>query len=195
MMTVGLTGGIGSGKSTVARMFQDLGVPVYDSDMEAKRLMNNSESLKTKIIGSLGKASYKNGTLNTHYVAKRVFNDPSLLEALNNLVHPAVKEDFVRWAENFEAPYVIQETALIFENGTQDWYNYVILITAPTDLRISRVTKRDGSVREDVMDRMKHQLDDDEKLPHAHFHIENLDLETTRQKVLKLHESLVVLSK
>ena len=120
MMRVGLTGGIGSGKSTVARMFEALGIPIYDSDMQAKVLMSNSEKLKKAITQLLGKNAYQNGALNREFIAKKVFADSNLLEKLNKIVHPAVKEHFLDWAQEQESEYIIQESALIFENGNED---------------------------------------------------------------------------
>ena len=123
MMIVGLTGGIGSGKSTVAKMFMELGVPVYDSDAEAKKLMATSPEVKSKIIELLGNEAYSNDVLNRSYIANKVFKDPILLEKLNGIVHPAVREHFLKWVKRKETPYVIQETALIFENDAHDKYD------------------------------------------------------------------------
>ncbi|MEO9511332.1 MAG: dephospho-CoA kinase [Flavobacteriaceae bacterium] len=194
MMIVGLTGGIGTGKSTVAGMFQDLGVPVYDSDAEAKHLMHTSVELKSAITKLLGEKSYRGNILNRSFIANQVFENPDKLRALNKIVHPAVKRDFVNWTKNQQAPYVIQETALIFENGSQDQYDHVILITAPTDLRVNRVTIRDGLTKEEVMGRMRNQLEDSQKLGLAHFHIANINLEITREMVVELHQKLIKLA-
>lgn len=191
MMIVGLTGGIGSGKSTVAQMFRDLGVPVYDSDAEAKRLMVHSAELKNAIIALLGKDAYTDGTLDRGYIAEKVFTDPGLLEKLNALVHPAVRMDFTQWAEKQKAPYVIQETALIFENGIQDLYDRILLVTAPLKLRIDRVMDRDGVTEKQILERMEHQLEDDQKENQAHFCIQNIDLKTTRETVEELHQKLL----
>lgn len=187
MMIVGLTGGIGSGKSTVAKMFRDLGVPVYDSDSEAKQLMVTSAKIKDAVTDLLGKGAYQKNVLDRSFVAEKVFNDPELLQKLNAIVHPAVKEHFLEWARGQSAPYVIQETALIFENGSQDQYDRTILVTAPLEMRLERVMKRDGVGPQAVLDRMKNQMDDSEKIDMAHFSIENLDLETTAERVKELH--------
>ena len=194
MKIVGLTGGIGSGKSTVAEMFKELGVPVYDSDFEAKRLMIDSAKLKQQITNLLGNESYMEDNLNRPFIARQVFANPELLQSLNAIVHPAVREDFEFWVLEQDAPYVIQETALIFENGVQDYYDQVILITAPEDLRLQRVAKRDGLAKEDIQQRMDNQMTDDEKMEKAHFIIENIDLDTTLKKVKETHESLVKLA-
>lgn len=191
MMIVGLTGGMGSGKSTVAQMFRDLGVPVYDSDAEAKQLMVNSIELKNAIIALLGENAYADATLDKGYIAEKVFKDPELLEKLNALVHPAVRTDFKQWAAQQKAPYVIQETALIFENGIQDFYDRILLVTAPLKLRIKRVMDRDGVTEKQILERIEHQLGDDEKEDQAHFCIQNIDLKTTRETVEELHQKLL----
>ena len=194
-MIVGLTGGIGSGKSTVGKMFGELGVPVYDSDFEAKQLMVNSKELKEAIVGLLGKNAYIDGKLNRSFIAETVFNDSKVLQKLNTIIHPAVRAHFLEWAENQVTPYVIQETALIFENGHQDRYDYTILVTAPLTIRLQRVMKRDSVQKHGVLDRMKNQLEDDAKIDLANFHIENIDLETTKIKVKELHTKLLELAR
>ncbi|MEM9363303.1 MAG: dephospho-CoA kinase [Bacteroidota bacterium] len=191
MIRVGLTGGIGSGKSTVGKMFTALGIPVYDSDRQAKMLMSHSEKLKKAITQLFGENAYKNGVLNRKYIAGKAFADTKLLEKLNKIVHPAVKEHFLDWAEEQDAQYVIQESALIFENGNEDFYDAVILITAPLENRLKRVTERDGSDANEVMKRIENQMEDGPKVKMAHFHIENIDLKTTQEEVLKVHEALL----
>ncbi|MEX0312881.1 MAG: dephospho-CoA kinase [Allomuricauda sp.] len=190
MIVVGLTGGIGSGKSTVAKMFRELGVPVYDSDVEAKQLMISSKKVKKSIIALLGKKAYTDEDLNRGYIAKKVFPDPELLQRLNKIVHPAVRTHFLEWTKNQKSNYVIQETALIFENGAQDKYDYVLLITAPTELRLQRVMDRDGASKNEVLDRMENQMTDNEKMELADFCIENINLATTQKEVEKLHQKL-----
>jgi len=189
-MLVGLTGGIGSGKSTVAQIFRDLGVPVYDSDKEAKSLMVNSPELKSAIIDLLGDNAYTGKTLNRSYIAELVFKDAGLLQKLNKIVHPAVRQHFLKWANEQSAPYVIQETALIFENGVQDNYSATILVTAPLEMRLKRVMERDGVGKQVVLERMKNQMDDNQKIDLAQFCIENIDLEATKEKVRGLHAKL-----
>ena len=191
MRIVGLTGGIGSGKSTVSKMFMELGVPVYDSDKQAKDLMVHSETLKASIVKLLGKDAYKDGELNRGYIAKQVFENSELLKKLSKIVHPAVREHFLNWTTKQESDYVIQESALIFENGYQDFYDAIILITAPLETRVQRVVQRDGSEAKDVMNRVKNQFEDEHKKDLAHFHLENIDLETTQKKVLEIHKALI----
>lgn len=194
MMLVGLTGGIGSGKSTVAQMFRELDVPVYDSDWEAKKLMSTSLKLRKAIKELLGEEAYQGDVLNRKFIAEKVFKNPGLLKKLNGIVHPAVKEHFLEWAREQSTPYVVQETALIFENGSQDQYDYVILVTAPLDVRLKRVMDRDEVAEQAVLDRMKNQLDDNQKIDLAHFCIENVDMETTKEKVKELHLKLLALA-
>ncbi len=190
-MVVGLTGGIGSGKSTIATMFKELGVPVYNSDERAKHLMNTSKKIKKQLIKLLGKKAFVDDQLNRGYIAKKVFNDVDLLEQLNGIVHPVVRKDFIKWTKKQTTQYVIQETALLFENNAQNLYDSVILITAPEELRIERVLSRDESSREQIIARMNNQLDDKAKLELAKYVIENIDLESTASKVVEVHEAIL----
>nr|WP_299343449.1 dephospho-CoA kinase [Allomuricauda sp.] len=190
MKVVGLTGGIGSGKSTVAKMFRALGVPVYDSDYEAKRLMVDSQKIRERVIDLIGPESYLEGRLNRPFIAKIVFADPDMLRRLNEIVHPVVREDFQHWLTQQNTPYAIQETALIFENGAEENYDAVILVTAPLDFRLERVMARDQVGVDEVLRRVKNQMKDDQKKEKAHFVIENLDLITTEKQVVEIHEKL-----
>ncbi len=190
-MIVGLTGGIGSGKSTVGKLLEDLGVPVYNSDKEAKRLMNTSKVLRRKITQLLGQESYAVGRLNRPFIAEKVFNDKDLLQKLNGIVHPAVRKHFLRWSKRQNYPYVVQETALLFENRMQDNYDKIILVTAPKETRIQRIITRDGGTEQHVLDRMENQLDDAEKLPFADYIIHNIGLQETEVKIKKLNNALL----
>ena len=190
-MIVGLTGGIGSGKSTVAAMFEGFGIPVYNSDEEAKKLMGDSQSIKRKIVTLLGEDSYRNGELDKIYISQLVFKDSQLLQALNAIVHPEVREHFADWAKKQQSEYVIQEAAIIFENGTQESYDYVILVTAPVEKRVKRVVARDSVDPEKVMDRIQNQWDDTRKIALADFVIENSDLEKTMAQVAGIHWKLL----
>lgn len=193
-MRVGLTGGIGSGKSTVANMFRELSVPVYDSDLRAKVLMNESKPLQKDIIALFGELAYLDNELNRPWIAQQVFGNAALLEQLNGLVHPAVREDFIVWSEAQKASYIIQETALIFENEMESYYDQIILVTAPKTVREERVMLRDGVPKEKVQQRMVHQLEDELKLAKSQFIIENITLEDTLKQVRKIHEALLLLS-
>ncbi|TDQ31621.1 dephospho-CoA kinase [Zeaxanthinibacter enoshimensis] len=192
MRIIGLTGGIGSGKSTVASMFRDLGVPVYNSDLRAKELMTESAELRAAVIDLLGPQAYAGSKLNRSYISQKVFNDRDLLEKLNQLVHPAVRKDAGMWARAQQnVPYVLQEAAILIENGSYKDFYAIILVTAPIDTKLERLLKRDGSKQEEILERMKNQWSDAEKIPFADFVIENNELETTRRKVLEIHRKLL----
>ena len=194
MMIVGLTGGIGSGKTTVANFFVELGVPVYNSDQEAKKLMASSKQVKNAIIALLGKKAYSGEKLNKKYISEQIFNNEPLLKKMNEIVHPAVQKHFGAWIKRQRTPYVIQETALIFENSKQDFYDFIILVTAPINKRIERVMARDGATEKDVLDRLKNQLDDAEKIPFSDYVLENNQLSKTRLRVEEIHKALLFVS-
>ena len=191
MKIVGLTGGIGSGKSTVASLFEKKGVPVYYSDDEAKALMVNSPEIIEKIKHAFGEAAFQNKQLNRPYLAGIVFGNEEKLKQLNSIVHPAVKAHFRNWIENQNSNYVIQENPLIFENNSQAEFDYIVLVTAPLEVRIERVINRDGSDREAVLKRIENQLSDEQKRREAHFIIENQNLDETVKQVAEIHKGLL----
>ncbi len=193
-MLIGLTGGIGSGKTTVASMFESLGVPVYNSDDRAKELMNTSEELIPEIIALLGDEAYIDGRLNKSYIALKVFSDKSYLDRLNAIVHPAVREDFHQWAREQTTPYVIQEAAILYENDAYHNFDRMILVTAPKELRLARVMHRDQVPEDNILARMNHQWEDAKKIPLADFVIENLELTHTASQVKNIHEKLSEIS-
>lgn len=191
MKTVGLTGGIGSGKTTVAEMFEKLGVPVYYADKEAKNLMKTSESLKKGIIDLIGENAYKNDDIDRAYIAQIVFRDSAKLNALNALVHPLVESHFRNWLGTLSSGYAIQENALIFENDKQSKYDVVITVTAPLKTRLERVMKRDGVTEKQVLERIKNQLDDDVKIGQADYVINNIDMKNSKDQVLEIHKQIL----
>lgn len=191
MKVVGLTGGIGSGKSTVAGMFKALSIPVYNADMEAKNLMNTSDSLKKGILKLFGEKAYKKGSLNREYIAGIVFKDKEKLKALNELVHPLVRSHFLSWLDMQSAPYVIQENPLIFEKNDQNLFDYVITVTAKKEDKIQRVMDRDGVGESQVLERMDNQLDDSLKIAGSDFVIVNETLQNTRKQVNDIHQQLL----
>lgn len=191
MIVVGLTGGIGSGKSTVAEFFEVLNVPVYNSDKEARKLMKSSKKVKKAIISLLGKEAYKGKKLNKPYISSKIFKDKRLLQKMNTIVHPAVREHFLGWKKKQNAVYVIQETALIFENDAQQFYDKIILVVAPELDRINRVSDRDQIAESDIKKRMESQLMDEDKIPLAHYVINNVILSDTKQKVADIHAELL----
>ena len=193
-LRIGITGGIGSGKSTVAKVFEVLGIPVYYADEAAKRIMNEDESLKQLIIQHFGAAAYKNNLLDRQYLASQVFDNKEKLELLNSLVHPATIRDSSAWMHKQTAPYAIKEAALIFESGTQDQLDYIIGVSAPAPLRILRAMKRDGSSRDQVLARMSKQIQEEIKLRLCDFVIYNDEQQAVIPQVTKLHEQLIGLS-
>ncbi|MGB4847443.1 MAG: dephospho-CoA kinase [Saprospiraceae bacterium] len=177
MKLIGLTGGIGSGKTTVASIFTTLGIPVYNSDARAKLLMNANEELRKKIIDLFGQEAYSdNLELNTSWMASRVFNDREQLLKLNSIVHPAVFKDLVEWSsqpEQLTAPYLIQESAILFEENLTDRFDGIILIVASEEIRVSRVMQRDNVTRENILQRISNQWPDEKKIPLSDFVIFN----------------------
>lgn len=195
MLKLGLTGGIGSGKTTVAKVFEVLGIPVYYADDAAKRLMNEDAELKQKIKEIFGDDIYDGDLLNKKQLASIVFNDPEKLNTLNRLIHPATIKDAAVWMEKQTSAYTIKEAALIFESGAQEHLDYVIGVTAPAPLRIHRTMHRDNITREEVIARMDKQMDDTIKMKLCDFVIKNDEQEMLLPQVLALHEKLLILSK
>jgi len=194
MLRAGLTGGIGSGKSTVAKIFEVLGIPVYYADDGAKRLMNEDEELKKNIITHFGKESYLNEQLNRPYIASLVFNDKEKLELLNFLTHPATIRDANHWMKRQTSPYIIKEAALIFESGAAEYLDHVIGVFTPVPLRIHRIMQRDKITQEEVLQRMNRQIDEDIKMRLCDSVLINDEQQLLVPQVLQLHEKLLALS-
>jgi dephospho-CoA kinase len=188
---VGITGGIGSGKTTVARIFGVLGIPVYYADDAAKRIMNEDDMLRRNIIKEFGEESYSNGLLNRQYLASIVFKDKKKLDLLNALVHPATIRNSNAWMKCQSSIYSIREAALIFESGVQDQLDYVIGVSSPVELRLQRAMNRDKLSREQVIERMDRQINENIKMRLCDFVIVNDDIEPVIPQVLKLHEKLL----
>jgi dephospho-CoA kinase len=191
VIRIGLTGGIGSGKSTVARVFEVLGIPVYYADEATRQLMNTDAALKKEIISNFGEESYSNGQLNRPYIASIVFNNKEKLELLNALTHPATIRHANDWMQQQTTPYVIKEAALIFESGSAENLDYVIGVSAPKPLRIQRVMERDHISAEEVQKRMSRQLSEDMKMKLCDFVLVNNEQELLTPQVLALHEQLL----
>ncbi len=189
-LQIGITGGIGAGKSLIARIFQTLGVPVYDADSRAKWLMTHDKNLIAEIKDQFGEEAYlADGLLNRTYLSEKVFNNEARLKQLNALVHPKVGKDFERWAGRQTAPYVLKEAALLIEAGSYKTLDYLITVNAPEKVRLSRVLLRDTHrSEEDVEAIMKKQLSDNERAEKADFVIVNDGSSLVVPKVLQLHE-------
>lgn len=179
MIRVGVTGGIGSGKSTVCRLLAERGVPLYDSDREAKRLMSEDAELRRALVAAFGEETFRDGALNRRYLAEIVFGDPRQLAALEALVHPCVRRDFARWAASHEAtePYVVLECAILYESGMDAMVDRVVAVVAPEELRLMRVNARDGASAGEIRRRMAVQLSDDELCARADYTIVNINRE------------------
>ena len=188
MMIIGLTGGIGSGKSTVLNVFQELGAVIYVADIEAKKLMNTNEELIKQITKLFGEQAYKNNELNRSYIAEIIFNNKEKLTALNKLVHPKVHEHFKEFIKNSVAKIVIYETAILFESGNNAMCDFIITVTASFEDRIKRIMKRNGLSKQQILDRMKHQLNDVYKIINANFVIRNNELENTKLQVFTIYD-------
>jgi dephospho-CoA kinase len=195
VLKVGLTGGIGSGKSTVAQIFETIGIPVYYADNEAKRLMNENKNLKEAIIKIFGTDAYTNNQLNKKHIGTIAFSDPKKLEQLNAVVHPATKKDGEEWMRLQTTPYAIHEAALIFEAGVNERLDFVIGVSAPQELRVKRTMSRDNATYEDVMKRINRQQNEEEKIKQCDFVLINDEQQLLIPQVLALHEKLVALSK
>ena len=194
VLRVGLTGGIGSGKSTVAQIFEVLGIPVYYADIEAKKLMNENAELRSAITRVFGKEAYANEILNRKYISSIVFSDPAKLDLLNSIVHPATKKDGEDWMHRQSTVYAIHEAALIFEANVADRLDYVIGVSCPQELRIIRAMERDGVSREEILKRMAKQLDEEIKMSKCDFVIVNDEQQLLIPQVLAIHQKLISLS-
>ncbi len=188
---VGLTGGIGSGKTTVANFFKDLEVPVYTADTEAKALMNRSKVIKRKLIALFGDKAYLDNALNKPYIASQIFNNQELLKKMNAIVHPKVAKHFSNWVKKQKAIYVISEVAIIFENNSQHRYDFIITVVAPVQTRLQRVIKRDNSSKDKVKAIMNNQWSDQQKIEGSNFVINNEDLNATKLQVNQIHNKLL----
>jgi dephospho-CoA kinase len=187
---IGLTGGIGSGKSTVAKIFAQLGIPVLDADATAKAIMNEDRSVETKLIELFGEDAYKENQLNRPYIAQLVFEDAFKLQQLNAIIHPITIQYAKDWASKQSAPYVIKEAALFFESGSSEGVEKIIGVTAPKHIRIQRVMQRDQITREDVIKRMEHQLEDSLKMKLCDWVIQNDDMHLLIPQILAIHQEI-----
>ncbi len=195
MLKVGVTGGIGSGKTTVCKVFELLGIPVFYADDVAKSIMQTDPVLKTALLNTFGENSYtKDGMLNRAYISSIVFNDKQELEKLNSLVHPAVLRAFDNWVlEHHESPYVIKEAALLYESGGFKMCNKSILVIAPTLIKMNRVKLRDGISEEDIQLRMNRQFSDEMKIKYADHILNNDEKQLLIPQIIQLHQQFLLI--
>jgi dephospho-CoA kinase len=191
---VGVTGGIGSGKSTVCRVFSVIGIPVFSADDEARVIMDSEEDVRKQVNQLAGSDMYKAGTLNRVEMARLIFNNREMLMGMNRIIHPVITRRFMKWKEKQDAPYVIFEAAILFETGTSKLLDKVITVTAPVDERIERVVKRNSLTREQVMERINNQSDDQVKISLSDYVISNCENDMIIPVILRIHEELLKLA-
>lgn len=193
MLKVGITGGIGSGKTTVCKIFEQLGISVYYSDLRAKDIMSENQSVKQQILELFGELTYTENKLNTKYISKIVFNDKIMLNRLNAIVHPAVYADAIDWFKQHQNEnYVLYESALLLANGKNNLVDKFILVIADEEVRISRVMKRDQSDRKSVLERMNNQHSQKSQMAYADFIVNNnQDYSHIEHQVLAIHNQLI----
>lgn len=198
MLHLGITGGIGSGKTTVCKIFETLGIPIYYADERARALMIEDPALKAEIIQLLGAEAYlSNGELNRKWVASQVFNKPEKLKQLNGLVHPAVARDGLLWQaeqEKGDAPFSLKEAALLYESGSHLFLYKIIVVSAPEKVRIQRVISRDGATEAEVRSRMDKQMPEQEKVERADYVIDNSGKQALIPQVMSLYKDLKALA-
>ena len=190
--TVGLTGGIGSGKTTIANLFAlHFSIPIYIADTKAKELVANNKQLQQEIVTLLGEEAFVEGRYNTSFVAQEVFSNKEKLDKLNAIIHPYVQQDFLQWKQSQQAPYVIKEAAILFESGFYQDCDFIIMVTAPLEERIKRVMLRDKIDRETVEKRIKNQWNDEKKIELSTFVIENREIDKNLDKIEIIHSKIV----
>lgn len=190
-MKLGITGGIGSGKTSVCKVFTILGIPVFSADPEAQRIMNSNEKIMQGLNRIVGRDLYQKGSLDRLELASLIFNNRDLLKKVNSLVHPVVFENFIKWADEQNSLYVIMEAAILFESGASNLVDRVATVIAPVDERIERVTKRNKLSREQVMERIRNQMDDNARIKQSDYIINNAENEMIVPVILRIHEDII----
>jgi dephospho-CoA kinase len=193
-MKLGVTGGIGSGKTSVCRVFSALGVPIFSADPEAKRIMENDNGIIRRLNSIAGKNLYLNGTLDRAELAALIFNDNTLLEKVNSLVHPVVLDHFRSWEKEQTASYVIMEAAILFESGASKLVDRIAVVVAPAEERVSRVIQRNNLTRDQVLQRMRNQIDDETRIKLSDYVIHNAENDMIIPAILKIHEELLAMT-
>jgi len=191
MIKIGLTGVIGSGKSTAANYFSKLGVPVFFADNSAKKIMNTDSSVKKCLVDLLGSLAYSNGELNKQFISDKIFNNQNLLKSINSLIHPKVQEDFNLWLTNQTSPYVIYEAALIFENSSEHLFDKIICIKTPLDIIYNRLKERGDYSKNRIDKILKNQLSQNVKCSKSDYCIENISMDSLVIEIDKIHSSLL----
>jgi len=189
MIKVGLTGGIGSGKTVIAKIFSSLQVPIYDSDSRAKYLMNTNEEVKKKITELIGDNAYKNSELQKNIIANAIFSNNDIKTKLQDIVHPCVRKDFLDWAILQKSPYVIMESALIFDTDLYTYFDFIIMVTSTMQNRIERIKKRDNILEEEIIKRIKMQPQEEICRLKSHFVVENNNTFVMSQ-VIEIHNKI-----
>ena len=190
-MRLGVTGGIGSGKTSVCRVFNVLGIPVFSADAEARVIMETDQRVISAIKSIAGQNIYRNGILNREELATLMFNNQEILKKVNHAVHPVVLEQFGKWEKLQVAPYLIMEAAILFESGAANLVDMILTVVAPFEERIDRVVKRNTLTREQVLERIKNQMDDEKKIQKSHYVIDNSDNMMIIPAILKIHEEII----
>lgn len=173
MIRIGITGGMGAGKSVISEMMRCLGIPVYDADIASKKILNSNTKVKTQLIELLGEEIFSNGQLNRPLMAQLIFNNNELLLKTNAIIHPAVFEDFIAWSETQNKEVVACETAILFESGMVSYFDSILMVSAPLEIRIERCIKRNNFTREQVLERIAKQMDESKKIELSDFVIDN----------------------
>jgi dephospho-CoA kinase len=194
-MKIGVTGGIGSGKTTVCRVFNVLGIPVFSADAEAKKIMNSDIEVIEKVKTIAGKNVYSSGYLNRTELARIIFNNNILLKEINSIVHPLVFENFKAWVKSVNGAYVIMDAAILFESRASELVDKIVTVVAPVEERIERVVRGNKLTREQVLDRIKNQMDDEKKINLSDYVIYNSENEMIIPSILKIHEDILSLTK
>ena len=191
MIKVAITGGIGTGKTTISNMFSDKGVPVFNSDEIAKEIMNTNSLLKNEIITAFGDNAYEKNKLNREYLSDVIFNNEALLQKINSIVHPYVADEFNSWIEEQDSKYIIYESAIIFENQVEDFFDKIICVTASEEDVISRVMKRNNFSVDKIKSIINKQLPNDAKIQKSDYVIENINISKLSDKVLEIHNDIM----
>ncbi len=190
MIKVGLTGGIGSGKTTVAKIFESLSIPVFYADNQAKVILNTNEKVKENLLEYFGSSLYAEGVLNRAFLAEKIFNNPAAIAHVNSVVHPAVADAFSEWCLDQNAPYVLKEAAILFETNAYKQLDQTILVSAKKELRFKRIKARNNWADSEIKKRMANQWTDKQKIPLSDFVIYNNEEELLIPQILKIHENL-----